>query len=52
MVKLGITDEDKYAQIPVKTRARMIAAQEGKKMISHLDQHRAMEMAKARTKSV
>jgi len=43
MAHLGIVDEDAYASIPVATRARMISAREGPKMVSALDQHRMHE---------
>lgn len=40
MVELKIVDEDQYTSIPIKTRARMIAAQQGPAMVAALDQDR------------
>lgn len=51
MERLKIVDEDEYVNIPIKVRARMIAARIGPKMVQSLEQHRVYEKIRKESKA-
>ena len=51
MARLCIVDEETYLAIPIMTRARMIAAEVGPKMVQALDQDRIMGKMRERSKT-